>query len=130
MKENTKLCSLSSENIIFNKKYKSVALKIVEILHQTKEELGTPGICFAISHHGELVLKGGIGLADVENHVPCTSKTVLRIASISKSLTTLAIGTLIIFFRCVFIIQTIIISIEIEILFKITVYSKLLLNSY
>lgn len=29
----------------------------------------------------------GLGYADVENHIPCQSNTVMRIASISKSMT-------------------------------------------
>jgi len=36
-------------------------------------------------------MKGGIGLADVENNIGMTNTTVLRIASISKSLTTVAL---------------------------------------
>lgn len=100
IKRNSKVCGLSSHNVIFNKKYKKIVPKIFKILHQAKEEFGTPGISFSISYNGDLVLKGGIGLADVENHVPCTSETVLRIASISKSLTTLAIGMLISYCEC------------------------------
>lgn len=57
-----------------------------------KEVCGSPGISYAISNDGELVMKGGIGLADVENCVSCTNETVLRIASISKSLTSIAVG--------------------------------------
>ena len=52
----------------------------------------TLGISFAISMDGELVMKGGIGLADVENGTLMTSETILRIASISKSLTSVAVG--------------------------------------
>ena len=52
----------------------------------------TIGISFAISMDGELVMKGGIGLSDVENGTLMTSKTILRIASISKSLTSVAVG--------------------------------------
>ena len=37
-------------------------------------------------------MKGGIGLADVENGTLMTSETILRIASISKSLTSIAVG--------------------------------------
>ena len=52
----------------------------------------TIGISFAISMDGELVMKGGIGLADVENGTLMTSETILRIASISKSFTSVAVG--------------------------------------
>jgi len=50
------------------------------------------GISFAISQNGGIIMKGGIGLADVENNIGMTNTTVLRIASISKSLTTVAVG--------------------------------------
>lgn len=36
----------------------------------------------------------GLGYADVENRVPCKPETVMRIASISKSLTMVAIAKL------------------------------------
>ena len=51
-----------------------------------------PGIVFGIAKDGELILKGGIGYADVENGILCNSSTVMRIASISKSLTSIAVG--------------------------------------
>lgn len=77
-----------------NHKYRKVAPKLFELLHQAKEYCGAPGLSYAISHNGELVMKGGIGLADVENYTLITSKTAMRIASISKSLTTVAVGKL------------------------------------
>ena len=51
-----------------------------------------PGIVFGIAKDGELILKGGIGYADVENGILCNSSTNMRIASISKSLTSIAVG--------------------------------------
>ena len=57
-----------------------------------KEERGIPGVSIAVSVDGKTVWSEGFGLADVENRVLCTSKTVMRIASISKPLTTTAAG--------------------------------------
>jgi serine beta-lactamase-like protein LACTB len=37
--------------------------------------------------HGSTVWKKGFGLADIEQRVPCTPDTVMRIASISKTFT-------------------------------------------
>lgn len=37
--------------------------------------------------NGDRVWSAGFGLADVEQMVPCTADTVMRIASISKSIT-------------------------------------------
>lgn len=57
-----------------------------------KEECGCPGVCVAVSVNGETVWSEGFGFADIENKVLCSSKTVMRIASISKPLTATAAG--------------------------------------
>ena len=57
-----------------------------------KEETGSPGVCVAVSIDGKTVWSEGFGFADVENRVLCSSKTVMRIASISKPLTATAAG--------------------------------------
>lgn len=84
-------------NITFDKKYKKLVPRLLAAIELVKEESGSPGISFAITHDGELVVKGGLGLADVENVVPCNELTSMRIASISKSLTSVAIGKMITF---------------------------------
>lgn len=88
---------LKIHTVSFNKGYNKVVPKLFSVIQQVKEETGSPAISFAISHNGKSVLHGGIGLADVENNVLCTSDTSMRIASISKSLTAVAIGNSIYF---------------------------------
>ena len=83
---------LKTSNVIVNEKYKKVVPDLLKIVHQAKEVCGTPGISFAITKDGELVTKGGVGLADVENYTLMSNQTLLRIASISKSLTSVAVG--------------------------------------
>lgn len=62
------------------------------IIRCMKEETGSPGVCVAVSIDGKTVWSEGFGFADVENRVLCSSKTVMRIASISKPLTATAAG--------------------------------------
>ena len=50
-----------------------------------------PGLAFGVVIDGELALVKGIGVADVESGDPVTPDTVFRIASMTKSFTTLAI---------------------------------------
>ncbi|CAL4096312.1 unnamed protein product, partial [Meganyctiphanes norvegica] len=57
-------------------------------------ETGSPGLVVAVSVNGKTVYTEGFGYADVENRVPCTPQTVLRIASISKSMTMTAVAKL------------------------------------
>ena len=49
-----------------------------------------PGISAAVVEDGELVWSEGFGLADLENSVPATSRTLYRLGSVSKSLTATA----------------------------------------
>ncbi|ELW71317.1 Serine beta-lactamase-like protein LACTB, mitochondrial [Tupaia chinensis] len=58
------------------------------------DEVGAPGIVVGVSVDGKEVWSEGLGYADVENRVPCKPETVMRIASISKSLTMVALAKL------------------------------------
>ncbi len=73
-----------------------------QYLAQRKESVGSPGVVAAAwcadcgsNGSGRLLWQRAIGLADVENGVPLTTEYHLRIASVSKPLTTLALATLI-----------------------------------
>lgn len=50
-----------------------------------------PGLAYGLVVDGELVLAGGYGYADIDKKIPVQSSTVFRIASMSKSLTAMAI---------------------------------------
>ena len=54
-------------------------------------EQGIPGVQVAVSRNGRLMWTEGLGLADVENGVACSAESVMRIASISKPLTTVGL---------------------------------------
>ena len=58
-------------------------------------EDGIPGLVIAVSVDGKITWKHGFGYADVENRVLANSNTVMRIASISKSITAAAVGKLV-----------------------------------
>ena len=54
-----------------------------------------PGISVAVAIDGRIVWAEGLGAADLENDVPMTATSKVRIASISKSLTSAAVGQLV-----------------------------------
>ncbi|CAF1659009.1 unnamed protein product, partial [Didymodactylos carnosus] len=60
-----------------------------------KEKQGVPGLSVGVTVHGHLVWKTGFGLADIENMIPCTENTVMRIASISKCFTAIIAAKLV-----------------------------------
>ncbi|XP_048828450.1 serine beta-lactamase-like protein LACTB, mitochondrial isoform X2 [Brienomyrus brachyistius] len=65
-----------------------------DLLQRIKDEVGAPGIVVGVSVDGVPVWSEGLGYADLENRVPCRAGSVMRIASISKSLTTTAAARL------------------------------------
>ncbi|XP_072241947.1 serine beta-lactamase-like protein LACTB, mitochondrial isoform X2 [Leuresthes tenuis] len=65
-----------------------------DLLERIKAEVGAPGLVVGVSVDGAQVWREGIGFADLENRVPCTPETVMRIASISKPLTSAAAARL------------------------------------
>ncbi|GAB4017469.1 serine hydrolase domain-containing protein [Spirosoma koreense] len=69
-----------------------VAFPIVEKLYRERmEKAHYPGVAFGIMLDGKLVYSGGLGYTDVAKKIPATSKSLFRIASMTKSLTSMAI---------------------------------------
>ena len=55
------------------------------------EEHGCPGFSYGVVADDELVLAGGLGVIDVEKQIATSSKSLFRIASMTKSFTAMAI---------------------------------------
>lgn len=58
-------------------------------------EQGLPGLSVAVGVDGEVVWSEGFGWADIENRVPVTPLTRMRIGSVSKSVTAAALAMLV-----------------------------------
>lgn len=59
-------------------------------LLQKKYQAQQPGISYLIAHKGKILASGGIGRANMEWNIPLTGTTLLRLGSISKSITAIA----------------------------------------
>jgi CubicO group peptidase (beta-lactamase class C family) len=55
----------------------------------------SPGLALVVVQNGEVVLRRGYGLANLEHQIPITPSTVFDIASVSKQFTGLAISILV-----------------------------------
>lgn len=64
---------------------------IQEMFDDYAKEHHFPSIVFGIVSEGKLVYAGSSGYADLENKIPASSKSLYRIASMSKSFTAMAI---------------------------------------
>ncbi len=54
-------------------------------------DLDSAGLAYLIAKDGEIISKGGLGKADIENDVPITTQTTFRIGSVTKQFTATAI---------------------------------------
>lgn len=69
--------------------------EIEELILRSIASQGIPGLSIAIAAADELVYAKGFGLADVENEVPVSTDTKFRTASIAKTLTAVAVMSLV-----------------------------------
>jgi CubicO group peptidase (beta-lactamase class C family) len=60
----------------------------------TMRILGAPGAAIAVRKDGKLIWSEGFGYADLEQQVPVTALTRFRVGSVSKPLTSAALGLL------------------------------------
>ena len=65
-----------------------------QIVRTHMDTTGIPGVTAAVLVDGRIVWSEGFGWADVENRVPVWPHTKMRIGSVSKSLTSAALGIL------------------------------------
>lgn len=68
--------------------------KTREVIDSLQTDQQVPGIQLSVWKSGELVFSEGFGYADLEQNVPVTQETKLRIGSVSKTLTSAALGKL------------------------------------
>ena len=64
---------------------------IEKIFKEHAERNHYPAIAFGIEADGKLIYSGALGYTDVSKKIPATSKSIFRIASMSKSFTAMAI---------------------------------------
>lgn len=68
---------------------------VEQFITDTMRILGAPGASICVVRDGQVVWSHAFGFADLEQNVPATTETRFRIGSVSKSLTSVAIGRLV-----------------------------------
>jgi CubicO group peptidase (beta-lactamase class C family) len=68
---------------------------VEQFITDTMRILGAPGASICVVHDGQVLWRHAFGFADLEQDVPATTETRFRIGSVSKSLTSVAIGRLV-----------------------------------
>ena len=66
-----------------------------ERLVRARDSLQVPSVSAAIGLRGELIWSSAVGYADLENRIPATPKTIYRLGSTSKAVTSTLIMRLV-----------------------------------
>ena len=77
-----------------SRNFSSPVAEAREVVKTWLPEHDAPGLTIAVMAGGEIVWSQGFGMADLENGVPVRPHTKMRIGSVSKSLTSAAVGLL------------------------------------
>lgn len=80
---------------ISDKAYTKEVGRARHFIDSLRAKQGIPGISICVGTKDKILWAEGFGLADVENQVPVTVRSKFRMGSVSKSLTSLAIGKLV-----------------------------------
>ena len=75
--------------------YQSAIQQSTQYLKQLKQKLHLPGLSVCVAVKGKIVWQQGWGYADIASKRPITPQTKFRAGSISKSMTSLALGKLV-----------------------------------
>lgn len=80
---------------IKDKTYAGAIRQAEQFIDSLRVKQGIPGISICVGTKDKILWAEGFGLADVENQVPVTVDSKFRMGSVSKSLTSLAVGKLV-----------------------------------
>lgn len=72
-------------------KIRATAPTVDQKFREHAERQRMPGLAYGVMLDGELLFSGGIGFANVESMIPADTRSQFRIASMSKSVTAMAI---------------------------------------
>jgi CubicO group peptidase (beta-lactamase class C family) len=75
--------------------YTKAIAQASKLIRDTMAVLKVPGSAIAVMKDGKVIWSSGFGYADLEQQVKATPQTVFRVGSISKSLTSVALGKLV-----------------------------------
>lgn len=78
--------TVQSQDTLMMQRAKLAATRVIE----TYDETG-PGAAYVVSKDGEILVSGGVGIADMEWGLKIADDTVFRLGSISKSITAIAV---------------------------------------
>lgn len=84
-----------TDSIVFDEDFVTQGELAVAQIESHRRGINSPGISAAVAINGKLVWAGASGWADIEREVPMTTRSVFRIGSTSKALTSALLARLV-----------------------------------
>lgn len=88
------LVSYSFGQTVKTKEYKSAIDSASKFIKELQRQTGIPGISICVGNSKKVLWADAYGMSDLENNTPVTTRSKFRIGSVSKCLTSLAVGKL------------------------------------
>jgi len=83
-----------TESIYINPEFETKIKEAKSLIIELMSEKSIPGLSITVANKNKILWTEGLGFADLENNIPVKINSKFRIGSISKSLTSLALGKL------------------------------------
>ncbi|HZF65822.1 MAG TPA: serine hydrolase domain-containing protein [Chitinophagaceae bacterium] len=90
----TLLFNISIGQTVTSGHHKSAINNASRFIRDLQKRLGIPGISICVGNRKQVLWAAAFGMADLENNTPVTLRSKFRIGSVSKCLTSLAVGKL------------------------------------
>lgn len=84
-----------TESIYINPEFETEIKEAKSLITELMNENSIPGLSITVANKNKIIWTEGLGFADLENKIPVKINSKFRIGSISKSLTSIALGKLI-----------------------------------
>lgn len=87
--------STPKTEIVHVDKYRQAGTEALSFMEKYQQKVELPSLSAAVAIDGQLVWSGAVGFADIQRKQPATPKTIYRIGSTSKALTSIALARLV-----------------------------------
>jgi serine beta-lactamase-like protein LACTB len=84
-----------TESVYLNPEFETEIKEAKSLIRELMNEKSIPGLSITVANKNKILWAEGFGFADLENKIPVRINSKFRIGSISKSLTSIALGKLI-----------------------------------
>lgn len=84
-----------SSQVVSDDRYAAAGARVLAAMETHRDEIGAPAMTAAVAVDGEVVWQGAVGWADIDTRQPASPRTIFRVGSTSKAITSTALARLV-----------------------------------